>query len=127
LAFTASNVAGNFVAVAVRAFVANQTITVSDTRGNLYRQAVKVNNSTDDTLAIFYAENITAGANTVKVSVSTMASLRIAIFEYAGVATSNSLDVTSSSALSSAAPNSGSATTTVGGGLVIGAFATQSY
>ena len=127
LAFPGSNVAGNFIAVATRAFFPNQIFTVSDTRGNVYRRAVTLNNSTDDTLAIFYAENIAAGPNTVRVATSTPASLRLAILEYAGIARANALDVTATAALSSASPSSGSATTTAPGDLVIGVFSTQSY
>ena len=94
LAFPANNVAGNFIVVAARARFANQTFTVSDTRSNVYRRALTVNNGTDDTLAIFYAENIAAGANTVTVGVSTgPASIRLAILEYAGIARANALDV----------------------------------
>ncbi len=127
LAFPANNVAGNFIAVATRAFFPNQTFTVSDTRGNVYRRALTVNNNTVDTLAIYYAENVAAGANTVTVAVSTSASVRLAILEYAGVARANALDVTAAAALSSASPSSGSATTTASGDLLIGVVSTESY
>ncbi len=127
LAFPANNVAGNFIVVAARARFANQTFTVSDTRSNVYRRALTVNNGTDDTLAIFYAENIAAGANTVTVAVSTgPASIRLAILEYAGIAQANALDGTATAAGSSTAPTSGSATTTTAGDLVLGVFSTQS-
>ena len=127
LAFPANNVAGNFIMVAARARFADQTFTVSDARSNVYRRALTVNNGTDDTLAIYYAENIAAGPNTVTVAVSTgPASIRLAIFEYAGIARANALDVTATAAGSSASPSGGSATTTAAGNLVIGAFSTQS-
>jgi hypothetical protein len=133
LAFPANNTAGRFIAVAVRAYYINQTISVTDSRGNVYRQAFKFNNvepgtvENDDTVALFYAENIAGGANTITVSLSRAASLRFAIFEYAGVATSNALDVTRNAAASGASLNSGSATTTAPGDLVMGIFSTQSY
>jgi hypothetical protein len=132
LAFPAANTAGNFVAVAVRAYYTNQTISVSDSRGNVYRQALKFNNvepggnDRDDTVALFYAENIAGGANTVAVSISRAASLRFAILEYAGLATNNALDVARSATARSRWPNSGSATTTSPGDLVLGIFSTQS-
>ena len=127
LAFPANNVAGNFIMVAARARFADQTFTVSDARSNVYRRALTVNNGTDDTLALYYAENIAAGPNTVTVAVSTgPASIRLAIFEYAGIARANALDVTATAAGSSASPSGGSATTTAAGNLVIGAFSTQS-
>jgi hypothetical protein len=132
LGFASNNTAGNFIAVAVRAFYINQNISVSDSRGNVYRQAFKLNNvdgsgvDYDDTVALFYAENVSGGANTVTVSISRAASLRFAILEYKGVATSSSLNVTSGAAGRSNAPNSGTVTTTVPGALVLGVFSTQS-
>ena len=127
-AFASNNTAGNFIAVAVRASLADQIFIVTDSLGNLYRPAVAVNNGADDTLAIYYAENIRAGANTVTVAASTSAtSLRFAIFEYAGIATANSLDVTASaqSSTATASPTSGNATTTASGDLLIGAISTR--
>jgi hypothetical protein len=62
LAFTLNNSAGNWVGVLVRASGTNQALTISDSNGNLYRQAVSVNETGGgNTLAMFYAENIAAG------------------------------------------------------------------
>ena len=127
LAFPSNNAAGNFIAVAVRSFLTNQTFTVSDSIGNVYHQAFTFNNNSDDTLALYYAQNIAAGPNTVTVAVSTASSIRFAILEYAGVAMSNALDVTATSTLSNASPTSGTATTTAPGDLLLGVFATQSF
>src|SRR5262249_37445732 len=126
LAFASNNTAGNFIAVAVRAFTTNQTITVTDSRGNTYQQAVKFNNGTDDTVGVYFAQNIGAGANTVTVSLSASASLRFAIFEYSGIASANALDVTATNTSTSASPTSGAATTTTSGDLLLGVFSTQS-
>jgi hypothetical protein len=127
LAFPSNNAAGNFIAVAVRSFLTNQTFTVSDSIGNVYHQAFTFNNNLDDTLALYYAQNIAGGPNTVTVAVSTASSIRFAILEYSGVAMSNALDVTATSALSNASPTSGNATTTTSGDLLLGVFATQSF
>src|SRR5207244_12601210 len=112
----------------VRAGHSGQTFTVTDSIGNTYHQAVLLNITVDtpngDTLAIFYAENILGGANTITVSDTISGILRFAILEYAGVATSNSLDVTASAQGTSASPNSGNATTTANGDLLLGAIAT---
>jgi hypothetical protein len=124
LAFPANNTAGNFIAVAVRTFLTNQTITVSDSRGNVYLPAVQFNNNADDTVALYYAQNIAAGANTVTVTVSTSSTIRFAILEYAGVAASNALDVTATSTLSGVSPSSGTVTTTASGDLLIGVVST---
>jgi len=126
LAFAANNTAHNWIAVVVRAGRTGQTFTITDSRGNIYRQAVQLNETVDaTTLAIFYAENIAGGANTVTVS-DTIAggTLRFAVFEYSGVATANSLDVTASAQGSGTAPTSGPATTTANGDLVIGGIST---
>jgi hypothetical protein len=88
---------------------------------------VQLNETVDlTTVAIFYAEDIAAGANTVTVSDSiTGGTLRFAIFEYSGVATTGSLDVTAAAQGTSATPNSGSAATTASDDLVIGAISTS--
>jgi uncharacterized repeat protein (TIGR01451 family) len=66
LAFAANNTAGNWIGVAVRAGQNGQNITVSDTRGNVYRRAFQVSETLDAvTLAFYYAESIAGGANTV--------------------------------------------------------------
>ena len=125
LAFPSTNTAGNLIAVAVRAGGINQVFTITDTRGNLYRKAVQFNVTLDSvTLAVFYAENISGGANTVQVSSTQSGTLRLAILEYSGVATTNALDVTAAAQGTSAAPTSGNATTTANGDLVIGVFST---
>ncbi len=126
--FPSRNVAGNWIAVIIRTGVSGQSLTVTDSRGNTYKQAVKLDITVDspagDTLALFYAENIRSGANTVSVAVPTSATLRLAIFEYSGVAVANSLDVIAAAQGSGAAPSSGNATTTAPGELAIGAVAT---
>jgi uncharacterized repeat protein (TIGR01451 family) len=127
LAFATNNTAGNFIAVAVRAGRTGQDVTVSDARGNTYRRALQVNATLDAvTLGIYYAENIAGGANTVTVTDTlTGGSLRFAIFEYSGVATSSALDGTPVMAEgTSAAMSSGPVTTTASGDLVLGLFST---
>jgi parallel beta-helix repeat protein len=127
-AFKVANTAGNWIAVCVRAGKASEVIKVRDSRGNFYRLASQLNITIDtpngDSLAVFYAENIAGGTNTVTVSDTASATLAFLIFEYSGVATSNSLDITTSAQGTSAAPNSGTATTSVSGDLLLGAIAT---
>jgi IPT/TIG domain len=129
LAFPASNTAGNWIGVVIRAGHSGQAFTVSDTNKNSYHSAVQFNQTLDvpngDTLAIFYAENIVGGANSVTVSESLSGNtLRFAILEYSGVSTFNSLDVTAAAQGGSTSPNSGAATTTVGGDLLLGEIMT---
>ena len=125
LAFTNSNSAGNFIAVAVRAGGLNQAFTITDSNGNQYRQAVQFNVTLDGvTLAIFYAENIKAGTNTISVASAQSETLRLTILEYSGVATANALDVTTAAQGTSASPNTGPVATTANGDLLIGAVMT---
>jgi uncharacterized repeat protein (TIGR01451 family) len=126
LAFPANNAAGHWIAVVVRAGRSSAVFTVSDSRGNTYRQAVQLNVTVDvpygDTLAIFYAENTSAGANTVNVSSSVFASLRFAILEYSGVARTNSLSGSAAAQGTTATPTSGSTAPIASGDLVLGAI-----
>ena len=125
LAFTSANTAGNFIAVAVRAAGGSQVITITDSRGNQYRRASQFNVTQDNaSLALYYAENVAGGANTVRVTLGQSATLRFSILEYAGVAKSNALDGTAAAQGSSTSPNSGSATTTANGDLLIGVIMT---
>src|SRR6266568_5467503 len=126
LAFASPTTAGNWIAVAIRGGLSSsQVFTVVDSNGNTYRQAAQIGfTSSAVTLAIYYAENIKGGANTITVSDTVSGPLRFAILEYSGVATSNSLDVFATATGTSATPNSGNLTTTTSGDLLLGAVAT---
>jgi len=126
LSFGTNNTAGNWIAVCVRAGALNEVIAVGDTRGNFYRKAIQFNQTTDGfTGAIFYAESIAGGANTVTVSDSISGTLRFSILEYSGVATSASLDVAAAAQGSNNAPSSApSVNTTANGDLLLGTVMT---
>ena len=91
----------------------------------MYRKAVQFNETADaTTIALFYAENIAGGTNAVTVSDTlTGRTLRFSVLEYAGVVTSNSLDGVAASQGFGTILNSGPATTTASGDLVVGVFA----
>lgn len=126
LAFASNNTSGNWIAVCIRAGLSSsQVFTVSDSRNNTYHKAVQLGfTSNAVTMAIYYAENVGAGANTVEVSDTVNGPLRFAIFEYSGVATSNSLDVTTTEQGTSASPHSETFTTTASGDLLLVAVGT---
>lgn len=127
LAFKSNNTAGNWIGVCVRAGAENETITVTDSRGNSYHKAVQFNETGDgNTVAIFYAENISGGANTIHVSDTGSASLRFVILEYEGVATSGSLDLTATGQGKSTAPKTGSVVPAESGELALGVIMTGS-
>ena len=125
LAFSANNTAGNFIAVVIRAGKSGQVFSVSDSRGNVYKQAIHFNVTVDaETLGIFYAENIVGGANTITVSDTILGTMRFAILEYSGVATSNSLDVSVAAEGTGVSPGTGSITTASSGDLLLGEIVT---
>jgi len=130
LAFSANNTAGNWIAVCIRAGHSGQVLTVTDSRSNVYHQAVLFNMTVDtpngETLAIFYAENIAAGGNTVTVAESlSNNTLRFAVLEYSGVALANSLDNTAAGQGVSNAASSGTPVNVLGGDLLLGAITTS--
>ena len=112
--------------MAIRAWQAGPTLTVTDTRGNTYRKRDPLNETVDGmTLGIFYAENIAGGANTVTVSgIQSGGTLRFAILEYSGVATAGSLDVNGGFARDQHRADQRSGTTASSGDLVIGLIST---
>jgi len=93
MAFPSNNTAGNWIGVCIRAGALNESFTVVDSKGNIYRKAIQFSEAGDgNSIGIYYAENIAGGANAIRVSDTATASLRIAILEYSGVATLGSLD-----------------------------------
>src|ERR1019366_286446 len=126
LAFSSNNAAGNWIGVCIRAGTVNETFTVTDSNRNTYHRAIQFNETGDgNAFAIYYAENIAGGTNTIQVSDPALATLRFAILEYSGVVTSGSLDVAAAAQGNSAFPNSGSATTTANRDLLLGAIMTS--
>jgi hypothetical protein len=125
LSFNSNNTAGNWIGVAIRAGAQGETFAITDSNGNTYHQAVQTSQTGDgDTVAIYYAENIAGGPNTVTVTDSISNTLRFAILEYSGVATSGSLDVAAAAQGQSGSPDSGSVTTTANGDLLLGTIMT---
>ncbi|HKW64922.1 MAG TPA: Ig-like domain-containing protein, partial [Candidatus Acidoferrum sp.] len=126
LAFASANTSGSFIAVAIRGGLSNsQVFTVTDSNGNTYKKAAQVGFTVSAvTGAVYYAENIKGGANTVTVSMTVSGPLRFAILEYSGVATANSLDVIATATGVGTAVSSGNATTTVSGDLLFGTVST---
>lgn len=125
VAFNSANTAGNLIVVCIRAGAGNETFTITDTLGNTYQQAFTITEPIDDdSMAIYYAQNIAGGANTVTVSDTSAFTLRFSILEYSGVSATNALDIETAAVGASASPNSGTATTSANGDLIVGAVGT---
>ena len=98
---------------------------VTDSRGNTYQLAAPTTRSGVISQAIYYAKSITAGSNTVTITMSASTPfVDVRIAEYSGLDPTNPLDVTSSAGGNSAQPNSGTATTTKARSLLVGAGTT---
>ena len=92
---------------------------VKDSAGNAYSVAIGPTTGTGMQQSIYYAGSIVGGNNTVTVTFSQAAAFPdVRILEYRGVTT---LDVTAGASGSSAAANSGAATTTSANELIFGA------
>jgi len=124
LAFKSNNTAGNWIGVVIAGTPTNtDTFAVTDSNGNTYRPALTLGGpALNTTMAIYYAENIKAGPNTVKIIPNIGVYLRVSIVEYSGIATANSLDVTAGAVGNSPVANSGNATTTANGDFLLGAL-----
>lgn len=113
-AFSSSNTAGNLIIAVVRMSTTTQAVTVTDTAGNPYTQAVAQTQTTDGhQLHIFYARDIIGGSNTVKATFSgTNANPWLAIYEYKGLNIYAPLDETAAAQGSSSMPHTGATLTT---------------
>ena len=87
VAFPSANTSGNLIIAFVRMSTTSQTVSISDTAGNGYTDAVSQGQTSDGhQIHIFYAANVAAGANTVTASFSaTNNHPWLAIYEYSGV------------------------------------------
>jgi subtilisin family serine protease len=110
VSFSANNQAGNLIIAVVRISTTWQTVNVTDTRGNIYADAVNQAQSADGhQLHLFYAKNIAAGSNTVTATFSsTNNHPYLAIYEYAGLSTTSPLDQTAHAQGASSLPDTGS-------------------
>jgi subtilisin family serine protease len=108
--FPSANTAGNLILALVRMSTTSQTVTVTDSAGNVYAQAVAQTQTSDGhQLHLFYAKNIAGGANTVSATFSgTNNHPWLAIYEYHGLSATSPLDRTSAAQGSVIAVSSGS-------------------
>ena len=96
VAFPSNNNSGNLIIAFVRMSTTFQTVSVTDTLGNVYTDAVSQLQTYDGHLVhLFYAKNVRGGANSVTATFSaTNSHPWLAIYEYSGLDTTNPLDLT---------------------------------
>src|ERR1051326_7831993 len=114
LGFSSSNQAGNLIIAFVRMSTTSQTVTVTDSAGNVYADAVSQGQTADGhQVHLFYAKNIAGAPNTVTAQFSSTNNHPfLAIYEYSGLSTTNPLDKTANAQGSSAVANSGTTAVT---------------
>ncbi len=121
--FNSATTSGNtIVAYVIWSNVASATVT--DSQGNTFKSVTApVSWGGSNSTQIFYATNVAGGADTVTATFRNAVSSFgvIYIHEYAGINATNPVDVSVSATGSSAAMNSGSATTTSPNDLIFGA------
>jgi hypothetical protein len=124
LAFQNANTTGNLI-VAYVVWSTTATVTLSDSKGNVYASAAPATrwNNSGSNSQVFYAKNVAGGTNKVQATFSSAITsfADLYIHEYSGLDKVNPLDVSSAAVGSSAAMNSGSATTTNPSDLIFGA------
>lgn len=125
VAFSSNNTAGNLIVVVLRA-AGGATSVPSDTNLNTYQIAYPNLLQGSNRLSVYYAQNIAAGANTVSVAATGASAIRVAIFEYSGIAASNALDQATGTTGTGTSPASPSVTTVSSPELAIGALDTSS-
>jgi hypothetical protein len=91
---------GNLIVAAVSVY--QGTITVTDSKGNIYKKAVEIPSTGSDRVAIYYAENINGGSVVVSAkSNARNTAVTVSAHEYSGIAVINALDKTKSRIASS--------------------------
>jgi hypothetical protein len=130
LTFNSANTAGNLIVVYL-AWTNKNTVSVEDTNGNEY-SSVGLDRTTwgpnsSRSSQVFYAKNITGGANTVRATFATAISSQgwadMYVHEYSGIDKVDPLDVSAVNMGMTAAMTSGPATTTNANDLIFGAGA----
>jgi glucose/arabinose dehydrogenase/chitodextrinase len=128
LAFNSANTSGNLIVVYI-AWTNTNIVSVSDTNGNTYASvAPRTTWGTTNSSQVFYAKSINGGANKVQATFATAISswADMYIHEYSGIDKVDPLDVSAVNGGTTAAMNSGSATTTNADDLIFGAGASSS-
>lgn len=123
--FSAANTQGNLIIAFVRMSTTSQTVSVMDSAGNTYVDAVMQGQTADGSqIHIFYAKNIQGGSNSVTATFSTANNHPfLAIYEVSGLNATSPLDQvagaqgSSSTASSGLTPNTTAATELVFAGL----------
>jgi hypothetical protein len=112
--FPSPNAAGNLIIAFVRMSSTSQTVTVTDTAGNTYVDGVsQVQTADGHQVHIFYAKNISGGANAVTAHFSAANNHPwIALYEYNGLNTTAPLDRTAHAQGSGSTASSGATAVT---------------
>jgi len=122
-AFDSAPTGGNLIVVAIRFLEATGTVSsVTDSQSNSYSFVVTSGAAYGNITLIYYAKNITGGANTVSVAWADSWRTVVSIHEYSGIDTTAPLDKSAGAVGSSpTVASSGAQTTTQNDELIFGA------
>ena len=122
LSFVNNTAAGDLIMVGIDFDANSIALFISDTQGNTFVQAEAQLVSPQGTgTRVYYAKNITGGADTVTVNWSvTSALMEIYLTEYSGLDPNNPVDAQAGATGAVGAVSSGNATTTVAGDIIYG-------
>jgi len=121
LSFPANTAAGDLILVAFD-YNTNATPTVTDSQGNVFTAIGNQLTSPGGARSrVYYAKNITGGADTVTVNLSASSAwLEVYLTEYSGADPTNPIDAQAGSSGKAGSVSSGKATTTAAGDLIFG-------
>jgi hypothetical protein len=122
LAFPSSTRAGDLLLVAFDYDSSVTPASVTDSQGDVFTAVGNQLNSPGGALSrVYYAKNITGGADTVTVTLSAESSyLELYLSEYSGINTTNPIDAEVGASGNAGTVSSGSVTTTAAGDIVYG-------
>jgi hypothetical protein len=122
LAFPQQTIAGDLILVALHFDSATQSVSVTDSQGNSFRQiGNQLNSPGGYGSRVYYAKGIHGGSDTVTITLAANSSvLEVYLTEYTGVSQSNPIDAQSGGAGSAGPVSSGSVTTSVAGDVIYG-------
>jgi hypothetical protein len=122
LSFPQNTVAGDLIVVGFDFDTSATPSSVSDSQGNTFTQVgTQLTSPGGDRSRVYYAKNITGGADTVTVNFSADSSwIEIYLTEYSGVDQTNPIDAQAGASGNAGQVSSGNATTTVVGDVIYG-------
>jgi uncharacterized protein (TIGR03437 family) len=122
LAFPQPTIAGDLILVGLHFGSATQSVSVTDSQGNSFRQiGNQLNSPGGYGSRVYYAKGIEGGSDTVTITLGANSSvLEVYLTEYTGVSRSNPIDAQAGASGSAGPVSSGNVTTSFSGDVIYG-------